>query len=215
MSSSTMVPMGTVADALRIAASQIGTTENPAGSNRQQYSTALGRPAESWCADFAEWVLRQVGITAPVQTWGNASTLVRCWGPIQQMPQPGDLVGYHFDGEAAGIGHVGIVESVDLAARTVTSIEGNTTAGDAGVQSNGGGVYRRTRPFSQVVGFGRPPYSAPKEAPVPDPTPDYAVNAAPVSIAVLADGSGYIILCADGGVFTFGTARYLGRVHKS
>lgn len=52
-----------------------------------------------------------------------------------------------------------------------------------------------------------------QEPPMPE-TPDYAVVAAPVSIAVLADGSGYIILCADGGVFCFGTAQYLGRVHK-
>lgn len=56
-------------------------------------------------------------------------------------------------------------------------------------------------------------YTAP-EAPMPDAPPDYEVVAAPISITMNADGSGYIILCADGGVFTFGTARYLGRVHK-
>jgi hypothetical protein len=198
----------TPADVLRIAAAEIGTIEQPV--NRQKYSTADGRPAESWCADFAEWVLKQAGITVPIQTWGNAGTLVRCWGPIQKMPQPGDLVGYHFAGEAAGIDHVGIVESFDLLRNTVTSIEGNTSSGIAGSQANGGGVYRRTRPFSQVVGFGRPPY---KESPVADAPPDYKVNAVPVSITVLGDGSGYIILCSDGGVFCFGTARYLGRVH--
>jgi CHAP domain-containing protein len=205
--------MATAQDVLRIAAGEIGTTEQPV--NRQKYSTAVGRPAESWCADFAEWVLRQVGIVPPVNTWGNASTLVRCWGPIQQMPQPGDLVGYHFAGEAAGIDHVGIVESVDTIHGTITSIEGNTSSGVAGSQSNGGGVYRRVRPFSQVVGFGRPPYSAPKETPMADAMPDYPVTAAPISITVLGDGSGYIILCADGGVFCFGAAKYLGRVHKA
>lgn len=204
--------MASVADALRIAASQIGVTESPAGSNRQPYSTADGRPAESWCADFCEWVLHQVGIAIPVNTWGNASTLVRCWGPIQRLGQPGDLVGYHFDGEAAGIDHVGIVESIDFQRAQVTSIEGNTSSDASGVQSNGGGVYRRTRPFSEVVGFGRPPY---KEAPVADAPPDYPVAAPPISITVLGDGSGYIILCADGGVFCFGAAKYLGRVHKS
>lgn len=200
----------TVADVLRIAAAELGTVEVPV--NRQKYSAALGRPAESWCADFCEWVLRQAGITVPVNTYGNASTLVRCWGPIQKLPQPGDLVGYHFAGEAAGINHVGIVESVDPVRSTVTSIEGNTSSGTAGSQSNGGGVYRRTRPFSQVVGAGRPAYKEPAVADTTSP-PDYKVNAEPVSIAVLADGSGYIILTADGGVFCFGTAKYLGRVH--
>jgi hypothetical protein len=203
---------GTISDVLRIAAGEVGYTENPPSSNRQKYSAALGRPAESWCADFCEWVLKQAGVPGPARnTYGNASALVHGFGPIQQLPQPGDLVGYHFAGEAAGINHVGIVESVDLVHSTITSIEGNTSSGVAGSQSNGGGVYRRTRPFVQVVGFGRPSY---KEAPVADAAPpDYKVNAAPVSITVLADGSGYIILTADGGVFCFGTAKYLGRVH--
>jgi hypothetical protein len=57
-------------------------------------------------------------------------------------------------------------------------------------------------------------YQAP-EAPMPDAPPDYAVSAAPISIAMTADGNGYLILCADGGVFAFGTAKYLGRVHKA
>lgn len=59
-------------------------------------------------------------------------------------------------------------------------------------------------------------YTAPpaeREASVPDAMPDYEVVAPPVSISITPDGNGYIILCADGGVFCFGTARYLGRVH--
>ncbi len=54
------------------------------------------------------------------------------------------------------------------------------------------------------------------EAPVPDPAapPNYPVIAAPVSISVTPTGNGYLILCADGGVFAFGDAKYLGRVHK-
>lgn len=51
--------------------------------------------------------------------------------------------------------------------------------------------------------------------------PDYKVNAPPIGIAAVADASGqltgYIILGADGGVFTFeaspGKVPYLGRVH--
>lgn len=56
-------------------------------------------------------------------------------------------------------------------------------------------------------------YTAP-EAPMPDAPPDYPVDADPVSIAMTADGNGYVIMTADGGVFAFGTAKYLGRVHK-
>jgi hypothetical protein len=43
--------------------------------------------------------------------------------------------------------------------------------------------------------------------------PDYLVNAEPVSISITPSGQGYIILCKDGGVFTFGDAKYFGRVH--
>lgn len=46
-------------------------------------------------------------------------------------------------------------------------------------------------------------------------TPIYKVNAAPVSLAITPSGQGYIILCADGGVFTFGDAVYLGRVESN
>ena len=55
----------------------------------------------------------------------------------------------------------------------------------------------------------------PKEIIVPDTTPDYAVNDEPVSLAITPSGKGYIILCKDGGVFCFGDAEYLGRVHKN
>ena len=53
---------------------------------------------------------------------------------------------------------------------------------------------------------------------VPDTTttakPDYKVAGAPVSIAVTPSGKGYYILCADGGIITFGDAEFLGRVHQ-
>lgn len=55
-----------------------------------------------------------------------------------------------------------------------------------------------------------------KETAVADttaPPPDYTVNAAPVSISITPSGHGYVILCADGGVFAFGDAEYHGRVH--
>src|SRR5690606_31668374 len=55
------------------------------------------------------------------------------------------------------IQHVGIVEKVISSG--VQTIEGNTSGGSSGSQSNGGGVYRRTR-TSSIVGFGHPAYSS-------------------------------------------------------
>jgi hypothetical protein len=43
--------------------------------------------------------------------------------------------------------------------------------------------------------------------------PDHPIVNAPVTgIAITPTGLGYIIVCADGGVFAFGDARFLGRV---
>lgn len=48
------------------------------------------------------------------------------------------------------------------------------------------------------------------------PTPEVhmaiKVNAPAVSIAITPSGNGYIILCADGGVFCFGDAKFIDRV---
>jgi hypothetical protein len=38
------------------------------------------------------------------------------------------------------------------------------------------------------------------------------VNAPPVGIAITPSGNGYIVLCADGGVFCFGDAKFFDRV---
>jgi N-acetylmuramoyl-L-alanine amidase-like protein len=52
----------------------------------------------------------------------------------------------------------------------------------------------------------------PEVTPVPDPIVIPNVNAPVVGIAVTPSGLGYYLVCADGGVFTFGDAVYRGRV---
>ena len=64
-------------------------------------------------------------------------------------PAPRDIIIYNF-------GHTGIMESVGTGA--VTAIEGNTSPGTAGSQSNGGMVCRRTRGMSLVTAYIRPDY---------------------------------------------------------
>lgn len=214
--------MPTASDVLRIAAAEIGTTENPAGSNRNKYSLALGRPAEPWCADFLVWVTRQAGLRLPSEhpyTPYMATGFKRAgtWGDRTAGIAPGDVVFFNFG--SGIIRHVGIVEAVR---RTeIVTIEGNTSPGSAGSQDNGGGVYRRTRPFHHVVGYGRPAYTkeaAVPEAAAPAPAPNYAVNEEPVGLSAVFDSAGnvkgYYIICRDGGVFGFGQVPYLGRVHK-
>ena len=138
-------------DVLKIAAGELGNTESPANSNRTKYGKWYGLDGQPWCMMFVQWCFNQAGLTLPHRT-ANCSDMLswyRTYAPerIVAMPQPRDIIIYNF-------GHTGIVESA--AATTVTAIEGNTSAGDSGSQSNGGGVFRRTRSKSLVTAYIRP-----------------------------------------------------------
>lgn len=66
-------------------------------------------------------------------------------------PEPGWLVLYHFAGEHAGANHIGIV--IADGGDQVHTVEGNTSAGAAGSQREGDGVFARTRAKSNVINW--------------------------------------------------------------
>jgi hypothetical protein len=150
--------------ALKWAIEQIGTTESPAGSNWGpkigEWITFTGYSFPVyWCGCFACYAVVKVGgakiptririgytgyITADANAGVNGLTAV----PFSQA-RAGDIVVYSFD-------HIGLVERVD--GDTLFAIEGNTSSGSSGSQSNGGGVFRRVRSRSDVVTIARPDY---------------------------------------------------------
>lgn len=138
-------------DVLKIAAGELGNTESPAGSNRTKYGVWYGWNGQPWCMMFVQWCFAQAGLTLPHRTASCSDMLswYRKYQPerVVTVPQPRDIIIYNF-------GHTGIVESV--AASTITAIEGNTSAGEAGSQSNGGGVFRRKRSIALVTAYIRP-----------------------------------------------------------
>ena len=152
---------------LAIATDELGVTESPAGSNLVKYSRWYPMPGSPWCAMFVSWVLDQAGITgykhAYTPTGAERFRQQDRW--FTSNPQPGDLVYFDFPPEER-IQHVGIVvrENPD---GSITTIEGNTSSGEAGSQDNGGGVFRRQRTPDLIVGYGRPPYDG--EAPPEEP----------------------------------------------
>lgn len=81
------------------------------------------------------------------------------WHSRSVAAKAGDIVFFDWDGDGVA-DHVGIVEKDSKAGAAVATIEANTSAGTAGSQSNGDGVYRRTRYRSSIFGFGRPAYKA-------------------------------------------------------
>jgi peptidoglycan hydrolase-like protein with peptidoglycan-binding domain len=151
------------------AATQIGTSEDPPGSNRVPYwlNTKPEWNGSAWCAAFLQ-----------------SGALVRGedmrddfgWGPyyvpqirhdavadgaFHSTPEVGDwvIMGNTTDS------HIGIVEKVvqqgtaGSTALIVQTIEGNTSPTNVGSQNNGDGVYRKLRTGKYVRGFFRPNYA--------------------------------------------------------
>lgn len=159
--------------ALRIAITQIGVREVGRNSGPQvnQYLDAVNLPpGYAWCAAFVYWCYAQAARAIPlknplVQTAGvlNHWNKAKAHGArlISQaaaladpsLIKPGMIFVMEF---GHGTGHTGIVESVDRAKLTITSIEGNT---DTVGSREGVEVARKTRRISAIKGF--IDYSAP------------------------------------------------------
>lgn len=146
---------------LAIARAELGTKESPAGSNNVKYNTwfygrEVSGAAFPWCMAFVQWVFVQAGVPLPLKTasCGVLMTAAKEYGQwVTKDYRPGDVVIYDFPG-GADTDHTGIIESVT--ASGVVAIEGNTS--QAGSQSNGGQVCRKTRTYGQIVGAVRPKF---------------------------------------------------------
>jgi hypothetical protein len=152
------------ARAVRWAKAQVGVSESPPGSNsgpkiNDWIRASGGQPGWPWCQYFANAVMRQggapnipSGYTVQVVQWARE----RRYG-LRLVPKserkPGDLVFFKFPGVSSDFcDHVGVYVGDGV------TVEGNTSPGVSGSQNNGGGVYRRVRPMSQVVAVVRPDY---------------------------------------------------------
>lgn len=137
-------------------------TEKPPGSNRGGMITAwqqrfgswlLGTP---WCGTFCGNMLLFAGVKGVSGRIASVALIeddaragrgpFASWASNHGRVHPGDLVVLFGRGV-----HVGMVRSIKN--NVVYTIEGNTSSGTWGSQSNGGGVYKRARPISQVHGF--------------------------------------------------------------
>lgn len=145
---------------LSIARGELGNKEDPAGSNRTKYGKWIGMDGQPWCMSFVQWCFAQAGVPLPLRT-ASCGALMRAaqkagqW--VVRSIRPGDVVIYDFPGGAA-TDHCGIVETCTMSG--VVAIEGNTS--EAGSQSNGGQVCRKTRPVSLIVGVVRPKFKEEK-----------------------------------------------------
>jgi len=160
-------------DIVNIAQKQIGFIEGP--NNENPYGTWYGMPNQSYCAMFVSWVFSQAQLTALVaaETPKGFSYCPVGLSWFQKHSQivpkgtgrPGDIVFYDFSGKGVAE-HVGILENCSTAGLTV--IEANTSPDHAtGSQANGIGVFRRHRPWLNVMAIARPNYPTPVKPSVP------------------------------------------------
>jgi peptidoglycan hydrolase-like protein with peptidoglycan-binding domain len=148
-----------LAAALVKAISQINVTEKPRGSNRgpevDEYLRSVGlNPAAgnfSWCAAFVYWCFQSAATSIKVPNpliksagvlnhWNRAKCLKIAKAVAINQPEkiiPGSI--FIID-HGSGLGHTGIVESVN--GGNLVTIEGNT---NTGLSREGYGVFRLTR----------------------------------------------------------------------
>lgn len=151
--------------ALTWARKWIGYTEDPPGSNRgdwglTQWQQDLGSwlVGQAWCGVFVGTAL----IRAGVQGINYRVAAVRFIHEDASMGRNGfeKRVGVRDGRPGDAVGLFGLSTHVEIIEKRVAggyqTIGGNTSSSDAGSQSNGGGVFRRVRPYSHVVYVARP-----------------------------------------------------------
>lgn len=169
--------MATVNKTLKAAAAEIGYNRwndpNPGTKYGRWYAEItrtpyFGQSGVPYCAMFVSWVLNQVGQACagfPTASCTQAVNGARKAGRILSSKydaRAGDIVIFDWDpSKGNGVDHVGFVELNK--GSYIQTIEGNTSSGNSGSQSNGGGVYRRTRNWSTVAYIIRPLYSSTDE----------------------------------------------------
>lgn len=139
--------------ALAQAITQIGTVEDPPGSNNQPYGLWYGMNGVPWCAIFVSWCFESV-VGSPSFKAGSYYSYVPYIVSDARLklnglqttdsPIPGDLACYDWNWDGT-YDHTGIFEAWTSAGSTFSAIEGNTSASDF---SNGGQVLRCSRSVS-------------------------------------------------------------------
>lgn len=159
--------MTTALKIIEIARKEIGTVESPPNSNLNKYGKHFNINGVAWCALFCSWCVVQIGLGLPkiniayVPAWVEWFKSKGHYFDKNTIPKVGDFVFFAFSKEGISKNwaeHIGIVEKINSDG-TITTIEGNTSAGNTGSQSSGGGVHRRTdRKKPYITGYGRPFY---------------------------------------------------------
>ncbi len=149
-----------------VALADVGTTESPPGSNRgakvSAYQKPFGLDGQPWCGSFVGHCIEKAG--------GNITARIVFTPYIYEDAVAGRnglegvawRDGFHrgkvahtasivlFDFGSGGIKHTGLLRKPWNGHGPLLTVEGNTSFGNAGSQSNGGAVAMRERDVSLV-----------------------------------------------------------------
>jgi hypothetical protein len=119
---------------------------------RYQAATSLGGTGWPWCDAFVAWVCKKAGIPLRDPTASTVQSLHDAIKGHEVLAKPfrGCIALFDFPG-GDEVDHTGFVEEIHP--EFVVTIEGNTSSNMSGSQSNGGGVFRKVRRYSQVQAF--------------------------------------------------------------
>lgn len=131
-------------DVVAAARAERGTTESPAGSNRQKYGKAYGFDGVPWCAIYLSVILAQVGNRSGYRFASTAASVAwaRRAGRLRSVSdaRAGDIVVRLY---TPTTGHTGLVVANE--GGTLVTVEGNTSGGN---DRDGGSVQERRRSSS-------------------------------------------------------------------
>ena len=139
------------------------------GDNLTIMGKWYGLNGQPWCAMFISYCFNEVGLVNLVaaQSKKGFASCNSGWQWFVKnkqsvaigQAQPGDIVFFNFDNDPHTTEHVGIVYQND--GKNLICFEGNTSPEKStGSQANGGGAYKRKRPYSLVMGVARPKWPA-------------------------------------------------------
>jgi hypothetical protein len=155
-----------------LAAAKLGIHEVGAANHGpwvKKFLAEVGLPeGYAWCDAFQSYEEHGVaGHKLPIESAsvGQTYEAAKKLGWVVTRPRRGDLVLYNWEGAGPPFAdHIGLVVKVLTLgpALKLRTVEGNTSSGVAGSQSDGDGVYLRTRIISaRQVGFVRIPGRVP------------------------------------------------------
>lgn len=153
--------MARASDILSIAEKEIGYIEGK--NNDTKYGKAYGMNNVYWCMIFVWWVFQQIDKSLFFDGGKCAScTQLMNWAKskgqfVTKDFKAGDILLYNWKCLKTSCDHTGIFVGYKNSS-TAYAIEGNTSKGSGGSQSNGDGVYKRERALKYVVGAFRPQY---------------------------------------------------------